>query len=205
MKIGLLFAVLAIGLRPALVVAETPCTNVYIYNGTIGGVLPHATPADLFAKNSIEELLKTANGLCLKGYVESGPEWQLQNHQKTDILLSYTLGTLDDSNGVGDVGKTIEVITFDVYSWDGKLNHIVNTGPDIAWFAVSRDTLRLQNWARGAVGMLEAIDKSKSILDARWHIVHDPDKPSIGPIPARGLVSKLRSVAARVLHILGTV
>jgi hypothetical protein len=57
---------------------------------------------------------------------------------------------LDDANGVGEVGKTIEVITYDVYSWDGKLNRIVNTGPDIAWFAVSRDTLRLQGWARGA-------------------------------------------------------
>jgi hypothetical protein len=150
MKSVFLVAALALGLRPVQAAAETPCANVYVYNGTIGGMLPHATPADLFAKNSIEELLKTANGLCFRGYVESGPEWQVQNHQKTDILLSYTLGTLDDGNGVGDVGKTIEVITYDVYSWDSKLNRIVNTGPDIAWFSVSRDTLRLQTWARGA-------------------------------------------------------
>ncbi len=57
---------------------------------------------------------------------------------------------MDDSNGVGAVGKTIEVVTFDVYSWDSKLNRIVNTGPDIAWFAISRDTSRLQMWAESA-------------------------------------------------------
>jgi hypothetical protein len=142
-------AILVFGLT-AVAIAETPCANVYIYNGTIGGLLPHASPADLFAKNSIEELLKRTNGLCFMGYVKSGPEWQAQSHQKNDLLLSYTVGTLDDGNGVGAVGKTIEVITYDVYSWDGKLNRIVNTGPDIAWFAVSRDTERLQMWAQGA-------------------------------------------------------
>jgi hypothetical protein len=149
MKTTILLALLAIGLV-SQTVAETPCANVYIYNGTIGGLLPHATPADLFAKNSMEESFKKASGLCFKGYVDSGAEWQIKTHLKNDILISYTLGTLDDGNGVGAVGKTIEVITYDVYSWNANLNHIVNSGPDIAWFAVSRDTLRLQMWADSA-------------------------------------------------------
>jgi hypothetical protein len=142
-------ALLTAALTQGQAYAETPCANVYIYNGTIK-VPGHSTPADLFAKNSIEEQIKAQPLLCFKGYVSSSPEWQAQSHLKNDILLSYTVGTLDDSNGVGDFGKTIEVITYDVYSWDSKLNRIVNTGPDIAWFAVSRDTLRLQTWAESA-------------------------------------------------------
>ena len=149
MKTILLAAVLAVGVTLARAVAETPCANVYIYNGTINGAV-HSTPADMFARNSIEEKIKTRDGLCFKGYVDSGPEWQVQTHQKNDVLLSYTLGTLDDGNGVGAVGKTIEVVTFDVYAWDSKLNRIVNGGPDLAWFAVTRDTLRLQKYSRSA-------------------------------------------------------
>jgi hypothetical protein len=152
MKRILVFALVGLGLTLKQASAETPCANVYIYNGTIGGMLPHATPADMFAKNGIEEMLKTAKGLCFKGYVDSGPKWQVQDHQKNDILLSYTLGTLDDGNGVGEVGKTIEVITYDIYSWDAELNRTVNSGPDIAWFAASRDTLRLQMWSESAAG-----------------------------------------------------
>ncbi len=148
MKSILVLVMLAVGL--GLAHAETLCANVYIYNGTIKGVVGHSTPADMFARNSIEERVKKMKGLCLVAYVNSGPEWQAQSHQKNDMLLSYTVGTLDDSNGVGAVGKTIEVITFDVYSWDASLNRIVCTGPDIVWFAVSRDTLRLQMWADSA-------------------------------------------------------
>jgi len=141
-----LFALLLLGTP---VFAEGPCANIYIYDGTIK-LTNHSTPADLFARNSIEEKIKTHDGLCFKGYVKDSPEWQAQSHQKNDVLLSYTVGTLDDGNGVGEVGKTIEVVTYDVYSWDGKLNHIVNSGPDIAWFALSRDTQRLQMWADSA-------------------------------------------------------
>jgi hypothetical protein len=145
MRSILLTALLVIGLIPVQALAATLCANVYIYNGTISA--GHSSPADMFAKNSIEEQIKTRDGLCFKGYVDSGSEWQVQTHQKNDMLLSYTVGTLDDGNGVGQVGKTIEVITYDVYSWDGKLNHIVNSGPDLAWFAVRRDAVRLQAWS----------------------------------------------------------
>jgi hypothetical protein len=37
---------------PVMAYAETPCANVYIYNGTIDGTIGHATPADLFATNT---------------------------------------------------------------------------------------------------------------------------------------------------------
>jgi hypothetical protein len=82
-----------------------------------------------------------------------------------------------------------------------------NYGDDIIWTLVRWPSLKPKDSFKilGAVGMLEAIEKSQVILDRRWHIVHDPDKLSIGPIPARGLVSKLRRVAARTLHIIGTI
>jgi hypothetical protein len=79
-------------------------------------------------------------------------------------------------------------------------------GDDIIWTLVRwpsmgrKDSFRIS----GAVGMLEAIDKSQAILGARWHIVHNPDSQPIGTLPARGLVSKLRCVAAKALHILGS-
>lgn len=80
-------------------------------------------------------------------------------------------------------------------------------GDDIVWTLVQWPNLKRKDSFRipGAVGMLEAIDKSQAILDARWHIVHDPDKPSVGPVPARGLASKLRRVAAKTLYLLATV
>lgn len=138
----LVAAVLAVGRT----YAEVPCANVYIFNATFG----HASPADILAKADIEELVSRWPGLCFKGYVSSGLEWQVQNHPKNDVLLSYTLGTLDEGNGVGAVGKKIEAVTYDVYAWDSKLNHIVNSGPDVAWFAVTRDSQLLQMWAKGA-------------------------------------------------------
>jgi hypothetical protein len=116
------------------------------------------TPADLLAKNSIEEQIKTSPTFCFKGYVDSGRDWQAQTHQKTDALLSYTLGPMDDSNGVGPVGKTIEVIAYDVHAWDSKLNRTVSSGPDIAWFAMSRDSKQLEKWSqRAAAGVVYVV------------------------------------------------
>ncbi len=120
----LLIAIVAAAVGRAF--ADDPCTNVFVYNATIAG---HMTPADLLAKNGIEEHLKSAHLICFKGYDDSGDDWQVQTHQKTDVLLAYSLGTLDDGNGVGAVGKTIEVITYDVYAWDKKLSRTVNSGP----------------------------------------------------------------------------
>ncbi len=145
-----LLAVLVVALASVeLASAETACANVYIYNGTTN-VDVHSTPADTFARSSIEEQIKKWSGLCFKAYIPDFEEWQAQTHQKNDVLLFYTVGTLDDSNGVGEVGKTIEVVTFEVYSWDSKLNRINGAGPNLIWFAVSRDTLRLQMWAENA-------------------------------------------------------
>jgi hypothetical protein len=145
----ILWLIVLIWLTNLQAYAQSPCANVYIYNATIG-VAGHSTPADMFARNSIEEQVKKWKGLCFKAYVPSFEEWQAQGHHKNDVLLFYTVGTLDDSNGVGEVGKTIEVVTFEVYSWDSKLNRINGGGPNLAWFAISRDTLRLQMWADSA-------------------------------------------------------
>jgi hypothetical protein len=80
-------------------------------------------------------------------------------------------------------------------------------GDDIIWTLVLWPSLKRKDsfTVQGAVGMLEAINKSQAILDGRWHIVHDPDKPSIGPIPARGLASMLRRIAAKTLYFLATI
>ena len=146
MKNIVLLAAQVVMLLSARVFAEAPCAKVYVYNGTI----QRPTPADLVIKNSIEEQIKSRNGLCFMGYVKYGPEWQVQAHEKNEMLLSYTLGTLDDGNGVGEVGKRIAVITYDVYSWDKDFKHIINSGPDIAWFLASNDTRLLEQYARSA-------------------------------------------------------
>jgi hypothetical protein len=80
-------------------------------------------------------------------------------------------------------------------------------GDDIIWTLVRWPSMRYKDSFRisGAVGMLEAIDKSQAILEGRWHIVHDPDSQPIGTLPARGLVSRLRCALAKTLHILGSI
>lgn len=80
-------------------------------------------------------------------------------------------------------------------------------GDDIIWTLVRWPSMRRKDSFRisGAVGMLEAIDKSQAILSGRWHIIHNPDSQTIGTLPARGLVSKVRCAAAKALHILGSI
>lgn len=80
-------------------------------------------------------------------------------------------------------------------------------GDDIIWTLVRWPSLRPKDSFRvsGAVGMVNGILESQAKLEGRWNIIHDPDLPSIGPVPARGLISRLRRVAARALHFLGSV
>jgi hypothetical protein len=75
-----------------------------------------------------------------------------------------------------------------------------DTGDDIIWTLVRWPSLRPIDSFRmsGAVGMPNALHESTVKLGARWKIVHNPDTP-VGPVPARGLRSKLRRVCARVL------
>lgn len=80
------------------------------------------------------------------------------------------------------------------------------TGDDVLWTLVHWPSLKPKDSFKvtGAVGMLSGIHDSEAKLYARWDIVHNPDS-CIGPVPARGLVSKLRRAAAKTLHILGTI
>ena len=81
-----------------------------------------------------------------------------------------------------------------------------NTGDDIIWTLVHWPSLNPKDSFRvhGAVGMVDGIRDSQAKLYARWQIVHDPDGMFIGPVPARGLRSKLRRAAAKVLYVLGS-
>jgi hypothetical protein len=80
-------------------------------------------------------------------------------------------------------------------------------GDDIIWTLVHWPSLKPKDSFKvsGAVGMVSGIHESQAKLQARWNIAHDPDSPPIGPVPARGLVSKLRRAAAKMLHFLGAV
>jgi hypothetical protein len=75
-----------------------------------------------------------------------------------------------------------------------------DTGDDMIWTLVRWPSLKPIDSFRmaGAVGMENALHESTVKLEARWKIIHNPDT-SIGAVPARGLLSKLRRVCARVL------
>jgi hypothetical protein len=44
---------------------------------------------------------------------------------------------MDDGNGVGTVGKQIEVVAYEIFAWDSKYNANVTTGTALTWFAIS--------------------------------------------------------------------
>ena len=75
-----------------------------------------------------------------------------------------------------------------------------DTGDDIIWTLVRWPSLKPIDSFRlvGVVGMDHALHESTVKLEGRWKIVHNP-YTSVGPVPARGLVSNLRRVCARVL------
>jgi len=82
-----------------------------------------------------------------------------------------------------------------------------NTGDDVVWTLVRWPSLNPTDSFRvsGGVGMVDAIHESQAKLQGRWHIIHDPDRQPIGPVPARGLKSKLRRVCAKVFQTLGSI
>jgi len=100
------------------------------------GDVNKASRADSAAISSIEKRIRNWGGLCLKGYVNSGINWQSQPHSQNDVLLSFTVGPMDDGNGVGPVGKNIEVIAYDIYVYDSRVKRIVNLGPGLEWFGI---------------------------------------------------------------------
>ena len=75
-----------------------------------------------------------------------------------------------------------------------------DTGDDMIWTLVRWPSLKPIDSFKlvGVVGMDHALHESTVKLEGRWKIVHDP-YTSVGPVPARGLISKLRLVCARVL------
>ena len=82
-----------------------------------------------------------------------------------------------------------------------------HTGDDMIWTLVDWPSLKPKDsfTVHGAVGMIDGIHDSQAKLYARWQIVHDPDGAFIGPVPARGLKSKLRRAIAKVLQILASI
>jgi hypothetical protein len=80
-------------------------------------------------------------------------------------------------------------------------------GDDVIWTLVRWPSLEPVDTftVPRAVGMLDGITESQTILHGRWNIVHDPDSPGVGFVPARGLMSKLRRTVAKALQILGSI
>jgi hypothetical protein len=75
-----------------------------------------------------------------------------------------------------------------------------DTGDDMIWTLVRWPSLKPIDSFRlaGVVGMGHALHESTVKLEGRWKIIHDP-YASVGPLPARGPISKLRRACARVL------
>ena len=81
------------------------------------------------------------------------------------------------------------------------------TGDDIIWTLVHWPSFKPIDSFRiaGAVGMLTAIHEAQAKLEGRWQIIHDSDQPTIGPIQAHGLRSRLRRACASALLFLARV
>lgn len=82
-----------------------------------------------------------------------------------------------------------------------------NIGDDIIWTLVSWPSLKpIDHFViHGAVGMESALQESQVKLEARWQIDHDPDGLGVGFIPARGIISKLRRAAEKLVHMLWSI
>jgi hypothetical protein len=80
-------------------------------------------------------------------------------------------------------------------------------GDDFIWTLVHWPSLKPTDSFRmsGAVGELTSLQETQAKLLARWQIAHDPNFSRVGPVPARGLTSKLRRGAAKILQFLGAV
>jgi hypothetical protein len=82
-----------------------------------------------------------------------------------------------------------------------------NTGDDVIGTLVRWPSLRPIDSFKmaGGVGMIAGIHESQAKLEGRWQIIHDRDRPSIGPAPARGPRSKFRRASAKALQLLGSI
>jgi hypothetical protein len=113
---------------------EKSCTNLWIVNNTLTSHVPSSI--DLLFVDRLERRLKTTEGLCYRGHAEMG-EWQAQSHQKNDMLLEFNLGTLDSANGVGEVGKHIEAVSYSIFAYDKNVSRIINLGSQLTWFSTA--------------------------------------------------------------------
>ena len=122
---------------PVFAEVNLPCSNIYVNNDTI--ITDVVPVADQLVVSEIVKGLQQRNGFCYKGYVNSSTTWQAQKHDKTDVLLSFTVGPMDDGNGIGSVGKKIEVVAYSVCAYNHRVNMTVCNGGMVSWFAISTD------------------------------------------------------------------
>jgi len=110
------------------------CSNLWIANNTVSSQVPSSV--DLLFVDRLERRLKSTEGFCYRGYAKMG-EWQAQSRQKNDMLLEFNLGTLDDANGVGGVGKHIEVVSYSIFAYDSNVSRTINLGSQLTWFSTT--------------------------------------------------------------------
>lgn len=108
------------------------CSNLWIVNNTVSSQVPSSV--DLLFVDRLERRLKSTESFCYRGYAKLG-EWRAESHRKNDMLLEFNLGTLDDANGVGEVGKHIEAVSYSIFAYDSNLKRTVNLGSQLTWFS----------------------------------------------------------------------
>jgi hypothetical protein len=118
----------------AVLAQKKACSNLWIVNNTVTPQVPSSV--DLLFVDRLERRLKSTEGFCYRGYAKIG-EWQAQSHQKSDMLLEFNLGTLDDANGVGEVGKHIEAVSYSIFAYDKTVSRIINLGSQLTWFSTA--------------------------------------------------------------------
>ena len=135
--VATLLAFMTVCSESALAETKT-CSNLWIVNNTVSSQVPSSV--DLLFVDRLERRLKATDGFCYRGYAKMG-EWQAQSHQKNDMLLEFNLGTLDDGNGVGEVGKHIEVVSYSIFAYDNVVGRTINFGSQLTWFSTAHPDL----------------------------------------------------------------
>jgi hypothetical protein len=133
-------------------------------------------------------------------YAAKGPRKKL--FEPLYSKLRNRIASTDRSLFVHKVGIDLSDWKYYTFETTGR----GDMGDDMIWKLVHWPSLRPKDTftLHGVVGTVGAFIESQTKLHARWQIVHDVDGGFIGAVPARGLRSVLRRVAAKLLLVLGS-
>lgn len=119
--------------------ATSRCIKVFIDVQTVvtdeepGGKLFISHLQDRLAQSYTVATPETA---CLEygGIIKDANDWQVKN-SPNEALIQLSTGTIDDDS-IGEVGKHIEAISYEILTWENTRKRTINLAPALITFAV---------------------------------------------------------------------